>query len=106
VTPFYEDIEKGSKNHGKSKSHARQDAVATRAVHTAQVSTSSPDTSRISEAGAICVSDARLQKKFGDFGARSRLLIVRSVAGSGRQIGALLETQDRGLRLKAARRVV
>src|SRR5262249_35427455 len=31
-------------------------------------------------------------KKFGDFGARSRLLIVRSVAGSGRQIGALLET--------------
>src|SRR5262249_40174913 len=43
VTPFYEDIEKGSKNHGKSKSHARQDAVATRAVHTAQVSTSSPD---------------------------------------------------------------
>jgi hypothetical protein len=32
--------------------HARQDAVATRALHTAQVSTSSPATSRISEAGA------------------------------------------------------
>src|SRR5262249_47162927 len=61
VTPFCEDVEEGSKNHGKSKSHARQDAVATRAVHTAQVSTSSPATSRISEAGAICVSDARLQ---------------------------------------------
>src|SRR6516165_3665505 len=29
-------------------------------------------------------------KEFGDFGARSRLLIVRSVAGSGRRIGALL----------------
>ena len=56
VTPFCEGIEKGRKNHGKS--HARQDAVVTRAVHAAQVSTLSPATSRISEA----VSDARIQK--------------------------------------------
>ena len=47
VIPFCEDIEEGSQNHGDS--HARQDAVATRALHTAQVSTSIPATSRISK---------------------------------------------------------
>ena len=47
--PLCEDTEEGSQNHGDS--HARQDPVATRALHTAQVSTSSPTTKRISEAG-------------------------------------------------------
>ena len=48
VTPL-EDTEEGNQGHGDS--HARQDPVEARALHTAQVSTSIPATSRISEAG-------------------------------------------------------
>jgi hypothetical protein len=44
-----EDTEEGNQGHGDS--HARQDPVEARALHTAQVSTSIPATSRISEAG-------------------------------------------------------
>ena len=50
-SPLAKTLKRAAENHGDS--HARQDAVATRAVHTAQASTSNPATSRIKPSPAL-----------------------------------------------------